>query len=736
MNKLRNFIIIFFLTINIVYSATYFVKTPTNCPSLDGTNFPGQDCSPNDICSDVSGIAQCADTSLLTVPSANATSNTNQDSSSACQDTTCDGGYIFNCYASAASCAANTALCDRNSTCYTTKVRDTICIGTTSSGTWGTNACGNCRSGFQDCAGDDVCEVTTGSTNFPTGANNNYAAACACACDSSYLDCDVGGCGSTNGCEQHVGSDSDNCALGSNNHLTACTTCVCDTGYQDCDASGAGAGNGCEVQTGVTTCTTGGGAPGTYGASCVCIALPIVDVFANIYNSSFGNAYIFGQQTNPTGNLLNLTNSTNSSLIINKNACIVFPDTTSMCTATTGSSGSGSTGMSPWLYNTSGDMYFNDTYGNATYCLLSSLNSSIDSRGVTRDWINSSYANATYLNMTSEGSYLSTYNETYDANNASMKSYVDAADTAVNASWKSNATDQLTLINDNNASLKAYCDANDTAQYSMIVSINNISNSSIASLMGNITIARVGTCADGYVTQNTTTSGVQCILRDVPSTTYYPNMTATLGGTNTTGNITLLWYYDERTYNITEASGGTPVLDFYINYTNVSTFSQWIIREYYLGSSSHQIEFEMYNYDTAAWESYYTIVGQTGFTFITIPIYNPTEHISGQLVQTRFRHVQTGIASHRFYIDLSWLINGNNIGASTNLQGYAKYSFGYNNFNGNGNITTTDTINASKLIVTGNASLQNLTVTSYTCFDAACSKYIYVNASGYTIWQT
>jgi hypothetical protein len=208
----------------------------------------------------------------------------------------------------------------------------------------------------------------------------------------------------------------------------------------------------------------------------------------------------------------------------------------------------------------------------------------------------------------------------------------------------------------------------------------------------NTTIARIGSCPEGYVVQNTTTSGVQCVT--TLSTTYYVNSTVTTGGTNTTSNITLMWYYDGETYNITEGSGANP-LTVYINYTNITAFSQWVLREYYLGSASHHVVFEIYDYDTGTWEQYFSIVGQEGQTWLQIPVYDSTDHVSGGVVQTRLRHPENGVSSHRLYIDVAWLINGNMVGASTNLDGYAKYNFGYNNFAGNGTFTTSSNITAA-----------------------------------------
>lgn len=176
------------------------------------------------------------------------------------------------------------------------------------------------------------------------------------------------------------------------------------------------------------------------------------------------------------------------------------------------------------------------------------------------------------------------------------------------------------------------------------------------------------------------------------STTYYPrNITFTGGTIEGANNVTLAYYYDGLSYNITEGNGVDP-LDVYINYTGVTTFNQLVMREYYLGSSSHNIQIQFYDYNTNSWESYYDFVGQAGFTWITIPVFDPTAHLQNGNVSMRLHHIENGFNTHKLYIDVAWLVSGNNIGASTNLEGYAKYNFGSNNFNGTGNITTTGRI--------------------------------------------
>ena len=233
------------------------------------------------------------------------------------------------------------------------------------------------------------------------------------------------------------------------------------------------------------------------------------------------------------------------------------------------------------------------------------------------------------------------------------------------------------------------------------------STGKICDSVGCITVgAGTGNCPAGQVVQNTTTGGVQCVDRVDPSITYYVNATSVTGGTITSTQINDTYWYDGITYNVSEGGGVAP-LTLYLNYTNVTTFSQWILREYYLGSASHNLQFEIYDYTSATWQSYFSVVGQTGQTWITIPIFDASEHISGGIVQTRIRHIETGITSHRLYIEVAWLVNGGNIGASTNLDGYAKYLFGFNNFAGNGTFTTSQNVTAKYFFGNG-SQLTNL----------------------------
>ena len=264
-------------------SASYWVTDFNTCPQT----YQSQTCiSPTLVCGYSGGITYCADPATITAPVSTATSNTDQDAGSY------NGGYLIDCYAfdsGSPYCNNNGAFwCDYNTSCYTTKHRDTTCTANL----FGASTCGSCRSAWGDCSGDDDCETNFGSTS---------------------------------------------CSVGSNNNVPSCGNCVCDTGANDCDSSGAGVGNGCEIVNGAS-CSIGGlngvysGCSGSVGN---CVVPTSYFITGNRANYSTVNPLLWGKNYG-LGWLLNLSNSTDSVFGVNQNGCAVFPDTTSQCTASTG----------------------------------------------------------------------------------------------------------------------------------------------------------------------------------------------------------------------------------------------------------------------------------------------------------------------------------------------------------------------------------------------------------------
>jgi hypothetical protein len=210
MNKKLLLLLVWLILVVIGTSAAnYWVSDPANCPVTNGTNFPGQSCSPTKICGDSSGIAQCYNTSTISAPAGTVTSSTLWTSGFG-------GGYLLNCFATVDASEpycdnSGSEWCNRDSSCYTVH-RLTSCTGSA----WLTFTCGLCVTGYEYCDGSyvdpDGCEVQTGVTAYPGEANANYNSTCGPSCNSGYLDCngDLGTGG--NGCEVQNGGA---CSVGS-----------------------------------------------------------------------------------------------------------------------------------------------------------------------------------------------------------------------------------------------------------------------------------------------------------------------------------------------------------------------------------------------------------------------------------------------------------------------------------------------------------------------------------------
>jgi hypothetical protein len=429
MKKIFLLLMISIFLIPVAYSANYWVTAFSSCP----TTLDSQTCSGSDrVCGSSGGVTYCSAPAAIVAPAVSATSIVDQDAG------VINGGYIIDCYAfdSVAPRCDNTQAfwCDRNSVCYTTQQRATIC----DPNVFGSAGCGSCRTGYYNCYGDVNCESTatsvcsggSSSHNHYTSATcDNLTAGGTCVCDTNYHACD-GSLTDTDGCEI---SDGGNCGLylGTYTGRYAAIQCVGSAG--NCTASGAASGNrdcnnddsdnnnltcnganGCEIQasascgfgTGtyqsgiclnttngnctansqrldcddgdadgdVNTCNDGvngceitnntactvAGLSGTYsGCSCIVNKIPFYTGNNTLYSTYGVENFLWGIDYG-IGNIMQLRhNVTDANFTINQNACIVFNDSTTQCTAASGTGGSIPTD----LINVT---FLNSTYINTT----------------------------------------------------------------------------------------------------------------------------------------------------------------------------------------------------------------------------------------------------------------------------------------------------------------------------------------------------------------------------------
>jgi hypothetical protein len=142
------------------------------------------------------------------------------------------------------------------------------------------------------------------------------------------------------------------------------------------------------------------------------------------------------------------------------------------------------------------------------------------------------------------------------------------------------------------------------------------------------------------------------------SQTYLPTSIKTVYGTDfNNASLPAILAYDLNYYTVREANGGNP-LQVDINFTGITKVDSISMRERYEGGQGHEIIVEVWDYAKSVWESYFVITDQAGAVVTNIPIYDSTDHISGGLVQLRFRHTGNGIISHYLFLDFVWLQKG------------------------------------------------------------------------------
>lgn len=291
--------------------AAKYVGTPASCPATDATEYPGINCSPNNICGDNSGTPQCYATQNIAAPAVSASSATIFSALLA-------GGYIIDCFATIDSAAP---YCDNNTSAWCNADSSCLSVNRLTSCTehlWLTFACGTCVSGYTYCdtsyVDPDGCEIQIGVTPYPSETNANYASNCTPQCNSTYYDCNANLGGAVDGCEIENG---DSCPLG---NLTGTWSCS------------AGAGS----------CTDGAGTD--YDCTCSVAKLDFETGTNTEYSSD--DPLLWGTQ-HGAGSLLQLGTDTTANLFsVNNDGSVQLAQISAPITTTSK------------LYNVSGSLYW------------------------------------------------------------------------------------------------------------------------------------------------------------------------------------------------------------------------------------------------------------------------------------------------------------------------------------------------------------------------------------------
>ena len=126
-------------------------------------------------------------------------------------------------------------------------------------------------------------------------------------------------------------------------------------------------------------------------------------------------------------------------------------------------------------------------------------------------------------------------------------------------------------------------------------------------------------------------------------------------GINTGGNLqSILIENDGNTYNLSEVSG-IPGFNVQINFTNVTQFNQIYFNIWYTDGSGHEVDIQLYNFNTSSWNTFGVLPGDTMLSVQTFGVGSDGFYINNSKVMLRIYHVSNGNPVHRLYIDYAVL---------------------------------------------------------------------------------
>jgi hypothetical protein len=122
-------------------------------------------------------------------------------------------------------------------------------------------------------------------------------------------------------------------------------------------------------------------------------------------------------------------------------------------------------------------------------------------------------------------------------------------------------------------------------------------------------------------------------------------------GTLTSGIVDSTRILDGKVVTVTEANGANP-MQVEVDFGGVDAITRVLFYGRYQGTASHEVDVEIYNDDLAAWEQLGQLATSTTNAWHSWGVFNSAAYVGpDDSVKVRFRHLGTGISSHKLYID-------------------------------------------------------------------------------------
>ena len=137
-------------------------------------------------------------------------------------------------------------------------------------------------------------------------------------------------------------------------------------------------------------------------------------------------------------------------------------------------------------------------------------------------------------------------------------------------------------------------------------------------------------------------------------------LTVNTGGTPVgTGVSDVQTMLDGNIYQLPEVTG-TPGFDIEFAWTGITRIKGFAFRVWYVGTSTHQVTFRAYNYNTTVWDVLFEIPARLGYNYRCnqFPASNMANYFdSGGNAKVKIYHDTAGNASHDLYVDYVAIVN-------------------------------------------------------------------------------
>jgi len=192
---------------------------------------------------------------------------------------------------------------------------------------------------------------------------------------------------------------------------------------------------------------------------------------------------------------------------------------------------------------------------------------------------------------------------------------------------------------------------------------NNYSYAQINAQNNNGTLVDV-TSANSYITITGTTNKTATFQESVLNstiatallTTYFNASSFNVATGTGSGVIAYMQTYDNIPYNVSEVASD---IDFYVNFTGITDFNQLIIRYQTIVGETLSLRVYLWDYDSSIWEGYATLTTTDGtYNIKPFTVFDPSEHISGGIVQLRMTTTNIGGSTDLWNFDWIELSKG------------------------------------------------------------------------------